>query len=505
MVIPRSDPLQPDAPRPDRLFLNTHLHVSRCAPAGDHRSVPARPRLQAIWISVGIAAVAGMSVAEVREAVRRAAGRFLSPLPPGGTQTLDERDGTLLAHAAVRGSAARMAAAQSRSWRSNCRPSRAASRACCWSTASCSPRGPAPPSRDRDDAAWSCRGCSASRWSAAIRSTRPVRASHSSRRRRGRRRADGAGWPDRPRAGACARCPGGVLASWTPTGPGSICCSASAIGRDVHRRAAAGRPLGDHFRRGRSAVRHRGRPWRVRLEQQDDTSSRCGRVGPVRSGAHDRPPDAARRTTGAARRATGMATCTGSAIAPTRSASFPQATATATHFWSARRRAGLPRRAAVRRLPCARTRRGRPRGTSVERPGGHRRPLPDRRRRRSARRARVRSARRRFAAAILLARTGRASCAVRHRVAGTEAASGFWTAMNRRYWALDRHLAAIAASRCPQRHAPRTFQPVTARRFQPVDRHQYAGPQRAYGPQAAAALAGGRSDRDRGDARRLRV
>jgi len=41
-------------------------------------------------VSAGISAVAGMSVAAVREAVRRALSDFLSPLPPGGTQSLED-------------------------------------------------------------------------------------------------------------------------------------------------------------------------------------------------------------------------------------------------------------------------------------------------------------------------------------------------------------------------------------------------------------------------------
>jgi hypothetical protein len=90
MVIPQSDPLQPDAPRPDRFFLNTI-----CAYLDSRRLVTTEvflrgPVYKPIWITAGIAVVAGMSVAEVREAVRRALLDFLSPLPLGGAQSLDD-------------------------------------------------------------------------------------------------------------------------------------------------------------------------------------------------------------------------------------------------------------------------------------------------------------------------------------------------------------------------------------------------------------------------------
>jgi hypothetical protein len=97
MVIPRSDPMQPDAPRPDRFFLNsicTYLDARRLVTT---ELLLRGPTYKPIWISVGIAVVAGMSVAEVREAVKRTLLAFLSPLPPSGVQTLEERTDLLRA------------------------------------------------------------------------------------------------------------------------------------------------------------------------------------------------------------------------------------------------------------------------------------------------------------------------------------------------------------------------------------------------------------------------
>jgi predicted phage baseplate assembly protein len=90
MVIPESDPLQPDAPRPDRFFLNaicTYLDARRLVAT---ELFVRGPVYKPIWVSAGIAVVAGMSVAEVRQAVRGALLEFLSPLPPAGTQSLDD-------------------------------------------------------------------------------------------------------------------------------------------------------------------------------------------------------------------------------------------------------------------------------------------------------------------------------------------------------------------------------------------------------------------------------
>jgi hypothetical protein len=88
MVIPKHDPIQPDAPLPDRLFLDTicdYINPRRLVTT----EVYLRPPVyKPIWISVGINVVAGdaVSVAEVREVVRRELAAFLSPLPGAASE-----------------------------------------------------------------------------------------------------------------------------------------------------------------------------------------------------------------------------------------------------------------------------------------------------------------------------------------------------------------------------------------------------------------------------------
>jgi hypothetical protein len=90
MLIPRYDARQPDAPRPDRLFLDAvcrHLEPRRLITT----EVFLRgPEYKAIWVSVGLNVVAGASVAEVTEEVKRALLDFLSPLPPPGRPSLED-------------------------------------------------------------------------------------------------------------------------------------------------------------------------------------------------------------------------------------------------------------------------------------------------------------------------------------------------------------------------------------------------------------------------------
>lgn len=90
LVIPAGDPDPPPEGQPDpflravacwlapRRLVTTELFVRR-------------PVYRPIWVSVGLELVAGASQVGVREAVKQALGRFLSPLPDDGVELLDEQ------------------------------------------------------------------------------------------------------------------------------------------------------------------------------------------------------------------------------------------------------------------------------------------------------------------------------------------------------------------------------------------------------------------------------
>jgi predicted phage baseplate assembly protein len=86
LVVPLRDPAQPDAPRPDRLFLD-----AICSHIDPWRLVATEvflrgPQYKNVWLSVAIDVAAGRSIAEVRQAVEAALRAALSPLPPPGTE-----------------------------------------------------------------------------------------------------------------------------------------------------------------------------------------------------------------------------------------------------------------------------------------------------------------------------------------------------------------------------------------------------------------------------------
>ena len=83
LVIPRSDPAQPEAPRPDRLFLETvcaYLEPRRVLTTELHIRGPIYVR---IGVGIGIQAVPGQAEGPLAERVRRAVLNFLSPLVGG--------------------------------------------------------------------------------------------------------------------------------------------------------------------------------------------------------------------------------------------------------------------------------------------------------------------------------------------------------------------------------------------------------------------------------------
>lgn len=85
VVVPRRDPEQPDAPRPDRLFLD-----AICRWLDPRRLVTTEvflrgPVYKRVWISVGIDVTTERGIAEVRQAVEQALRAALAPLPPVGT------------------------------------------------------------------------------------------------------------------------------------------------------------------------------------------------------------------------------------------------------------------------------------------------------------------------------------------------------------------------------------------------------------------------------------
>jgi hypothetical protein len=87
MVVPRRDPDQPDAPRPDRLFLD-----ALCAWLDPRRLVTTEvflrgPVYKGIWLSVGVDVATERSIAEVRQAVEQALRAALAPLRPPDAET----------------------------------------------------------------------------------------------------------------------------------------------------------------------------------------------------------------------------------------------------------------------------------------------------------------------------------------------------------------------------------------------------------------------------------
>jgi predicted phage baseplate assembly protein len=103
LVIPRSDPIHPNAPVPDLLFLN-----AVCSWLDPRRLVTTEvhvrgPQYQQIWISVGIEVLPGQVPTLVQQAVSAAVQAFLSPLT-GGLPTGNASAGILTGNPAGGGS-----------------------------------------------------------------------------------------------------------------------------------------------------------------------------------------------------------------------------------------------------------------------------------------------------------------------------------------------------------------------------------------------------------------
>jgi hypothetical protein len=82
MAIPRFDPGQPDAPRADRLFLNTLCRYLDPRRLVTTELVVRGATYKLVWISVGIDVASGSAIADVSDGVKQALRAFLSPLPP---------------------------------------------------------------------------------------------------------------------------------------------------------------------------------------------------------------------------------------------------------------------------------------------------------------------------------------------------------------------------------------------------------------------------------------
>ena len=91
MVIPQYDPVHPDTPEPNGLFLDTICDYIDARRLVTTEVFIRGPIYKSLWISAGISVIAGYSIAEVREAVRRALLQFLAPLPSLPDEVLDQQ------------------------------------------------------------------------------------------------------------------------------------------------------------------------------------------------------------------------------------------------------------------------------------------------------------------------------------------------------------------------------------------------------------------------------
>jgi hypothetical protein len=79
MLVPRNDPRQPDAPSPDRAFLDAlcrHLDPRRLVTT---ELVLRGPNYVPIWLSLGITVAGGYATPDVRDRVKRRLAEYLAP------------------------------------------------------------------------------------------------------------------------------------------------------------------------------------------------------------------------------------------------------------------------------------------------------------------------------------------------------------------------------------------------------------------------------------------
>jgi hypothetical protein len=91
MVLPKYDSDTPEAPQPDRKFLDAVACWLEPRRLVTTEIILRGPTYVPIQVAMAIEVVPGMAQAEVREAVKSAIESFLSPLPPSGASPLDDR------------------------------------------------------------------------------------------------------------------------------------------------------------------------------------------------------------------------------------------------------------------------------------------------------------------------------------------------------------------------------------------------------------------------------
>lgn len=93
MVLPKYDPIHPDTPSPDRLFLNTVCDYLDSRRLVTTEVILKGPTYKGVWVTASIRVVPGASIAEVTAWVKTALQDFLSPLPVEGAGSSFNADG----------------------------------------------------------------------------------------------------------------------------------------------------------------------------------------------------------------------------------------------------------------------------------------------------------------------------------------------------------------------------------------------------------------------------